>query len=66
MPGDIKKVDGYRVKWGGRTTAKHTSKARAQGQLNLLRGVEHGWKPTGRKSRHFAKARAVLSRKRTR
>jgi hypothetical protein len=51
MPGSIKKVDGYRVKWGGKTTAKRTSKKKAQAQLNLLRAVEHGWKPTGKKAR---------------
>lgn len=53
MPGDVrkaKKKNGYRVKWGGKTTAKSTSKKKAESQLNLLRAVEHGWKPTGKKS----------------
>ena len=47
MPGKVEKKDGYSVKLGGRTTAKHTTRKRAEGQLRLLRGVEHGWKPTG-------------------
>jgi len=56
MPGKVKKVDGYRTTWGGKTTAKKTTKKKAQAQLNLLRGVEHGWKPTGKKAK-YAKAR---------
>jgi len=50
-PVRIKKVDGYRVTTPGGTKAKSTTKARARRQANLLRGVEHGWKPTGRKAR---------------
>ncbi len=47
MPGKVTKSDGhYKVTWGGKTTAKHTSKENAKHQMNLLRGVEHGWKPT--------------------
>lgn len=30
--------------------AKATSKIRAQRQMNLLRGVEHGFQPTGKKA----------------
>jgi hypothetical protein len=52
MPGDMKKADGgYNVEWGGKTTAKKTSKAKGQAQLNLLRAIEHGWKPTGKPPR---------------
>jgi len=29
----------------------HATRAKAQRQVNLLRGVEHGWKPTGKKAR---------------
>jgi len=29
----------------------HDSKVKAQLQINLLRGVEHGWKPTGAPAR---------------
>ena len=27
----------------------HSSRAKAQKQINLLMGIEHGWKPTGKK-----------------
>lgn len=30
---------------------RHDSRIKAQRQLNLLRGVEHGWEPTGAKAR---------------
>lgn len=53
MPGDMRKVKGgYRVVWGGKTRAKKTSKAKARRQLNLLRAVKHGFKPTGKRARH--------------
>lgn len=54
MPVKIKKVDGFRVTHGGKVSAKRTTKAKAKKQANLLRGVAHGWVPTGapaRKSR---------------
>lgn len=51
MPVKIKKVDGYKVTHGGKTSAKKTTKAKAQAQANLLRGIAHGWKPTGAKAR---------------
>ena len=57
MPGHVAKVDGYRTTWGGKTTAKHTTKKKAQAQLNLLRAVEHGWKPTGKPARYKRVAR---------
>jgi len=67
MPGGKKKVDGYRVTWGGKTTAKKTTEAKAQAQLNLLRGIEHGWKPTGKPARHTKEKYArALKRKRKR
>ena len=31
--------------------AKATTPAKAKRQINLLRGVEHGWKPTGAKAK---------------
>ena len=55
MPGQVAKVDGYKTTWGGKTTAKKTTKKKAQAQLNLLRGVEHGWKPTGAPARYKRK-----------
>lgn len=51
MPVKIRKVDGYRVTHGGKTSAKSTTKTKAQRQANLLRGVSHGWKPTGKPAR---------------
>jgi len=51
MPVKITKTDGYKVTHGGKTSAKKTTKTKAQRQANLLRGVEHGWKPTGKKAK---------------
>ena len=52
MPVKIKKTKkGYRVSTPGGVKAKHTTKKKAQAQARLLRGVEHGWKPTGRKNK---------------
>ena len=33
----------------GDVKGTHDSRAKAQLQINLLRGIEHGWKPTGKK-----------------
>jgi hypothetical protein len=51
MPGGMRRVGKrkYRVRWGGKTTAKATSKKKAKSQLRLLRAVKHGWKPTRRR-----------------
>jgi hypothetical protein len=52
MPVKIRKTKkGYRVTHGGKVSAKHTTKAKAKRQGNLLRAVAHGWKPTGKKAR---------------
>lgn len=54
MPGQVAKVDGYRTTWGGKTVGKGKkgrSRKKAQAQLNLLRAVKHGWKPTGGSAR---------------
>jgi len=51
MPVKVEKVDGYRVTHGGKTSAKRTTKTKAKRQANLLRAVEHGWKPTGKAAR---------------
>lgn len=50
MPVTIKKLKGtaYRVATPGGVKAKHTTKSKAEAQARLLRGVERGWKPTGR------------------
>ena len=52
MPVRVTRTDGkYRVTHGGKVSAKGTTKARAESQARLLRGVAHGWKPTGAKRR---------------
>jgi len=33
----------------GDVKGTHESKAKAQRQVNLLRGIKHGWVPTGKK-----------------
>ena len=51
MPYAIESVDGaYRVKnvETGRVAAKHTTKQKAERQERLLRGIEHGFKPSGK------------------
>jgi len=49
MPVKVKKTDGYQVSTPGGVKAKGTTFQKAQAQAALLRGVEHGWKPTGKK-----------------
>ena len=51
MPVKIRKVNGHRVTHGGKVSAKSTTKKKAEAQANLLRGVAHGWVPTGAKAR---------------
>lgn len=53
MPVKITKTDSkYRVSTPGGTKAKGTTKAKAEAQGRLLRGVEHSnWRPTGKKSK---------------
>ena len=54
MPYEIEEKNG---KWIVRNTetgdvkGTHDSKIKAQRQINLLRAVEHGWTPTGAKTR---------------
>ena len=33
----------------GHVKGTHSSKMKAQKQMNLLEGIKHGWKPTGKK-----------------
>jgi len=50
MPVKLTKVKGgVRVSTPHGVKAKKTTMAKAKKQANLLRGVEHGWKPTGKK-----------------
>lgn len=54
MPYSIRQSNSkYKVvnKETGKVKGTHTTKAKAQKQINLLRGVEHGWHPTGAKAR---------------
>jgi len=55
MPVKVRKVNGYRVSTPGGVKAKSTTKVKAQRQTRLLRGVEHGWVPTGRPARKSRK-----------
>ena len=56
MPVTIRKVKGgYRVSTPGGVKAKHTTKAKAESQGRLLRGVEHGFKPTGKPAKKRGK-----------
>lgn len=50
MPVTIRKKDGYQVSHEGKVSAKGTTLQKAKAQANLLRGIEHGWKPTGKKT----------------
>jgi len=49
MPVKIKKIDGFQVSTPSGVKAKHTTKKKAEAQANLLRGIEHGWKPRKKK-----------------
>lgn len=54
MPYDIQKRGSKFVVLNtdtGDVKGTHSSRTVAQRQINLLRGIEHGWKPTGRKAR---------------
>jgi hypothetical protein len=55
----MRKTDGYSVSSPHGTKAKNTTKSKAEAQMRLLRGVEHGWKPTGKRalSRYMKKRR---------
>jgi len=48
-PVKVRRVDGYRVTHDGTVSAKSTTHQKAQAQASLLRGVAHGFKPTGKK-----------------
>lgn len=52
MPVSIEKTDGgYRVSTPHGVKAKHTTRRKAKAQERLLNAVDHGWNPTGKKSR---------------
>lgn len=59
MPYSIREANkGYNVvnTETGKVKGHHDSRASAQRQINLLRGVEHGWEPTGKKARKVKRA----------
>ncbi len=45
MPYRMTKVDGYKVTGPSKTHAKNTTKGKAEAQMRLLMGVEHGMVP---------------------
>lgn len=50
MPVRVRKVDEkYEVSTPSGVKARATTEAKAKRQANLLRGAEHGWKPTQKK-----------------
>lgn len=58
MPYKINKTDGkYRVASPHGTKSKGTTKEKAKAQVRLLRGIEHGWKPTGKRKLYRKKKR---------
>jgi hypothetical protein len=53
MPVSVKKLKGgrYRVRTPNMVHAKHTTKKKAKAQARLLNAIDHGWTPTGKKSK---------------
>jgi hypothetical protein len=52
MPIKVVKVrGGWSVVHGGKKSAKKTTKAKAEAQARLLRGIAHGWKPSKKRKR---------------
>ena len=62
MPVHIRHTDGYRVSTPGGVKAKKTSLKNAMAQKRLLQGVEHGWKPTGKKAKKSLRSVAMKMR----
>ena len=59
MPYRISKANGWRVTSPHGTKAKSTSFQKAQAQASLLRGIKHGFKPTGAPATRKYKKKAV-------
>ena len=54
MPYDMEQRNGKWVVFNTETKdvkGRHDSRTKAQRQINLLRGIEAGWQPTGRPAR---------------
>ena len=53
MPYKLRSVNGgYSVTSPHGTKSKRTSKSKAKKQIKLLQAIEHGWKPSKRRSHH--------------
>ncbi len=59
MPVQLQRLKGgkVRVSTPGGVKAKATTPAKAKRQATLIRAVEHGFKPTGKKARDLRKKR---------
>lgn len=58
MPVKISKMKGgYKVSTPRGVKAKKTTKKKAEAQKRLLNAVEHGWKPTGKRSVFITKGK---------
>lgn len=61
MPVSIEKTDdGYRVSTPTQVHAKGTTKEKAERQRRLLNAIDHGWKPTEKKSTYVDRLRQRL------
>lgn len=63
MPYSVTKVNGYQVTSPHGVKAKSTSFQKAQAQASLLRGIKHGWQPTGKKKARRYKKKRLLDHK---
>lgn len=50
----------------GDVKGRHSTEGKAQRQVNLLRGIEHGWKPTGKQARTVKATHASDNRRKKR
>lgn len=62
MPVKISDVNGFKVSTPGGVKSRSTTKTKAKKQANLLRAVEHGWKPTGKRA-EGEKKMAVMAKR---
>jgi hypothetical protein len=50
MPYAVRKVQGgYSVATPHGVKARRTTKKKARAQVRLLKGIEHGWRPSGKR-----------------
>ncbi len=50
----------YKVSGPSGIHSRNTTEAKAESQMRLLRGIEHGWKPTGKSTSGNALRNAVM------